>query len=453
PENEYFVDGITEEILNALTAVEGLRVTSRTSSFALKGKNQDIREIASKLNVEKIVEGSVRKAGNRVRITAQLINAADGFHIWSETYDRDLTDIFHVQDEISKIIANRLRADLSPEHRDEVMVKPATKNLEAYSLYLKGKFYQNKETPQEMFKAIEFYRQAIALEPGFALPYAFIAAAYGMLGSVGVVAPLEAYQEIVNNSNRAIKLDSTLPEGHVARGVGYLFFEWNWTEAYKSLMRAIELSPGSIEAYWVLGYYYLVMNDPDKAVAAHERAWQQDPLSMSIARSLGISYFYQHRYDDVIRMSDMQLEVTPANWYAMAIKGCSYGLKGNWEKALDILLVVNQMSGGATLSLSYLAFAYGIMDKKEEALEYLRQIEAFQQQHPELLKYSDLCFSWWGIGDHDLAFENLFKAIEKREEMLGFMVNSPMYTVALRGPGTGLHDDPRFAEVKKKMNL
>jgi TolB-like protein len=445
PENEYFSDGVTEKLLNALTAVDGLRVTSRTSSFALKGRNEDIRDIASKLNVEKIVEGSVRKSGNRVRITAQLINAADGFHIWSETYDRDLTDIFQVQDEISKIIANKLRADLSPDNRNELLVKPPTKNLEAYSLFLKGKYYQNKETPAEMFKAIEYFRQAIALAQDFALSHAFIAAAYAMLGSVGVVPPQEAYQQIVENSNRAIELDSSLPQAHVARAVGYLFFEWRWEDAYRSLMKAIELNPGSVESYWVLGYYYLIMNEPAKAVVAHEKAWQQDPLSMSLARSLGIAYFYQHRYDDVIRMSDMQLEVMPANWYALAIKGFAFGLKGDWNTTLEILLKANELSGGYPLSLSYLAFCYGTLGNKEEALSIVAQIESFHQLHPELMQNEDLCFAWWGIGDHDKAFGYLFKAIDKKEAMTGYMVNSPLYI--------GLHEDPRFQEVKRKMNL
>ena len=445
PENEYFSDGITEELLNALAAVDGLRVTSRTSSFALKGKNDDIRNIATKLNVEKIVEGSVRKAGNRVRITAQLINAADGFHLWSETYDRDLTDIFQVQDEISKIIANKLRAGLSSEQKNELLVKPATKNLEAYSLYLKGKFFHNKETPAELFKAIDYFRQAISLAPDFAQPHAFIAAGYAMLGSVGIVPPEEAYHQIIENSERAIQLDDSLPESHCARSVGYLFYEWKWDDAYRSLRKALELNPGSTEAYWLLGYYYLIMNEPDKAVDAHEKAWQLDPLSMAIVRSLGISYFVQHRYDDVIRMSDMQLDVMPGNWYALAIKGFALGMKGDWDQALEILLESNKLSGGAPLLLSYVAHCYGVMGMKEEALSYVKQIEAFQQAHPELLKNSDLCFAWWGIGDHDLAFSYLFKAIEKKEEMLGYMVNSPLYV--------GLHEDPRYQEVKKRMNL
>jgi adenylate cyclase len=444
-DNEYFSDGITEELLNALTAVEGLRVTSRTSSFALKGRNEDIRDIAAKLNVEKIVEGSVRKSGNRVRITAQLINAVDGFHIWSETYDRDLIDIFPVQDEISKIIANKLRANLSPDHKRELLVKQPVKNLEAYSLFLKGKYYQNKETPVETFKAIECFKQAIALEPDFALAYSFIAGTYGMLGSVGVVPPQEAYRHIVENSNRALQLDNSLSQGHVAKGMGYLFFEWRWEDAYRSFMKAIELNPGSTEAYWLLGFYYLVMNGPDKSVECLEKAWQQDPLSMSLVRSLGIAYFYQKRYADVIRMSDMQLEVFPGNWYALAIKGFSYGMKGNWNQALDILKKANGLAENSPLSLSYLAFCYGILNKKEEAISYIHQIESFHQLQPDLVKNVDLSFSWWGIGDREKSFKYMFKAIENKDQMMSFMINSPLFI--------GLHDDTRFTEVKKKMNL
>jgi adenylate cyclase len=444
-DNEYFSDGITEELLNALTAVEGLRVTSRTSSFALKGRNEDIRDIASKLNVEKIVEGSVRKSGNRVRITAQLVNAVDGFHIWSETYDRDLTDIFRVQDEISKIIANKLRTKLSIDNRNELLVKAPVENLEAYSLFLKGKYYQNKETPAEMFKAIDYFRQSIALAPDFALPHAFIAAAYGLLGSIGIVPPQEAYHQIVENSNRALELDNSLPQGHVARGMGYLFFDWRWDDAYRSLMKAIELNPGSTEAYWVLGYYYLIVNEPANAVAALEKAWQQDPLSMSLARSLGIAYFYQKRFDDVIRLSDMQLEVMPGNWYALAIKGFAFGMLGDWHKALEILIKSNELSAGSPLTLSYLAFCYGRLKRKEKALSYTKQIESFHQLQPDLVKNGDLSFAWWGIGDREKAFDYMFKAIEQKEQMQSFMINSPLFT--------GLHDDVRFEEVKRKMNL
>src|SRR4029078_109008 len=192
PDNEYFSDGITEELLNALTRVDGLQVTSRTSVFAFKGKNIDVRDIAIQLNVDRILEGSVRKSGNRVRITAQLINATDGYHIWSETYDRNLTDIFEVQDEISGIIAGKLGKmhTVEPEHP----VKAPVTNVAAYTQYLRGLHYLNKLTPADSRKAIECFEEAIALEPNYAQPYARAAAAYSALGVTGQMLPDTAFE-------------------------------------------------------------------------------------------------------------------------------------------------------------------------------------------------------------------------------------------------------------------
>lgn len=445
PDNEYFSDGITEELLNALTAVDGLRVTSRTSSFAMKGRNEDIRDIASKLNVEKIVEGSVRKSGNRVRITAQLINAIDGFHIWSETYDRDLTDIFQVQDEISKNIANKLRAKLSLFHKGEILIKPPVKNLEAYSFFLKGKYHQNKEVPEEMFKAIELYKQAIAIEPEFASAYSQIAGVYAMLGSVGVVPREKAFHEIEFNSSKALQIDNTVAGGYVGKAVGYLIFEWNWEAAFQSVMKAIELNPGISEAYMVLGYYHLVLNNPSDAVNAFEIAWQQDPLSMTLARSLSIAYFYQERYDDTIRLSDMQLDVNPGNWYALSLKGFAVGMKDSWKSALEIFIEANKLSAGSPLTLSYIAYSYGKLSKKDEALSYIEQITKYHENHPDFNNNENLLLCWSGIDDYDKAFFHLFNAIEKKEGVISFMINSPVHKE--------LHKDARFKEARKKMNL
>ena len=227
PDNEYFSDGITEELLNSLTKVEGLQVTSRTSAFAFKGKHDDIREIGIKLNVDKILEGSVRKSANRVRITAQLVNAADGYHIWSENYDRDLTDIFHVQDEISSIIANRLRENLSLASKNEHMVKPSIKNINAYTLYLKGLHYWHKLTPADTYKAIECYQQAVDMEPAYAQAYAMMAIAYSHLGATGQLTPGKAFGFANQYSDKALQLDHTIAEGHIAKARVYLLYEKN----------------------------------------------------------------------------------------------------------------------------------------------------------------------------------------------------------------------------------
>ena len=256
PENEYFSDGITEELLNALTKVNGLQVISRTSAFAFKGQNTDIREIGIQLNVDRILEGSVRKAGNRVRITAQLINAADGYHIWSENYDRNLTDIFEVQDEISSIIANKLRENLAAREHEETLVKVPTQNIEAYTLFLKGLHFHNKITPKYTKKAIECFEKAITLEPGYANAYAMAAVGYAFLGATGQMQPNEAFEIVHTYSDKAIQLDSSLAAGYVAKGSAYLLYDWKWKQAYDSLLKAIELNPAATGAHQMLSFYY-----------------------------------------------------------------------------------------------------------------------------------------------------------------------------------------------------
>ena len=253
PDNEYFSDGITEELLNALAKIDDLKVTSRTSAFAFKGKNEDIRDIAIQLNVDKILEGSVRKSGNRIRITTQLINAADGYHIWSEVYDRDLTDVFAVQDEITGIIVNRLKENLSTIQRRKIVVKPATKNVTAYTYYLKGLHYWNKLTPADVQKAIEFYERAIDLEPAYAHAYAMAASAYSMMGARGQMMPDKAFEIVHRYADKAMELDDTIAESHVAKANAYLLYDWKWQEACEALEKAIGLNPAAIEAYQLLG--------------------------------------------------------------------------------------------------------------------------------------------------------------------------------------------------------
>src|SRR6187455_899052 len=258
PENEYFSDGITEELLNALTKVEGLQVTSRTSAFAFKGKNSDIREIGIQLNVDRILEGSVRKSGNRVRITTQLINAVDGYHIWSENYDRDLTDIFEVQDEISGIIANKLRENLATGH-NKPNGKKAVRNIEAYTLFLKGLHFRNKITPPDMRKAIDLFEQAIKIEPNYAEAYAYAAGTYGYLGATGQIKQDIAFDKVNEYSEKAMELDDTLAESHLAKSNAHIFYKWDPKAAYESIKKALELNPSHPEVNDLLGLYYILI--------------------------------------------------------------------------------------------------------------------------------------------------------------------------------------------------
>ncbi len=235
--------------MNALTKIEGLNVTSRTSSFAFKGKREDIREIGTKLNVTILLEGSVRKAGNKVRITTQLINTTDGYHIWSEVYDRKLEDIFEVQDEISRNIANKLREKLTAADINSHLVKSHTNNIEAYNTYLKGNFYFNKWTPADARKAAGLYEEAIGKDPNFALAHSGLANCYIFLAFLGQLTPRKAYPKAKESALKALELDENLAESHLSLAMVKFFFDWDWEGAPASFKHALALKPSFADAH------------------------------------------------------------------------------------------------------------------------------------------------------------------------------------------------------------
>src|SRR5215203_4476442 len=445
PENEYFSDGITEELLNALTKVEGLQVTSRTSAFAYKGKHDDVRDIGIKLNVDKILEGSVRKSGNRVRITAQLINAADGYHLWSENYDRNLTDIFEVQDEISGIIANKLRENLTIKEQAAPLVKVPTKSMAAYTCYLKGLHFRNKLTPADERKAIECCEKAIDIEPNYAEAYAMSAMAYGHLGSTGQILPQKAFEIVHRFADKALELDNSLAEGYIAKGNAYLYYDWKWKEAFEALQKAIEINPGAVEAYESLAFYHIVMGDKKKALELMEEGVRLDPLSTSMNHFLGNVYIFNERYDDAIRQAEKLLEMDPNMRSAVELKGWAIGFKENWEEALKLFEEVHRLTGHPLKGLMPLGFAYGMLGKKEKALECIRKIGQRQLEDPNSVVDNDLAAVWFTLGDYDKMFFHIDKAIEKRTAPVVFFLEYPLLN--------RIKTDPRFEEIRKKAGL
>jgi adenylate cyclase len=445
PENEYFSDGITEELLNALTKVDGLQVTSRTSAFAFKGKNDDIRDIGVKLNVDKILEGSVRKSGNRVRITAQLINAADGYHIWSENYDRNLTDIFEVQDEISNIIANRLRENLSIVHKNEKLVHAGTNNIEAYTLYLKGMHYWNKITPADGRKAIEYFELAIQAEPGYAQAYAMVAAGYSYLGATGQMQPKKAFEIVHRYSSKAIQLNENIAEGYIAKASAYLFYDWNWKQVFEFLQKAISLNPGAIEAYRQLGFYYILTGKKEEAVITMQQAIRIDPLSPMINLYLGEAFIFNERYDEGIVQADKVLEMNPQMRLAIELKGWCAGMGGDWEKALELFKEQHRLTNHPLKGLMTVGVAYGMLGQIEKAMECIRKIEQRQLEEPDTVMDSDLAAIWYAIGDLDKFFYYMNESVDKRIGLPTIIFEYPMMKEAKK--------DPRYPELLKRVNL
>ena len=439
PENEYFSDGITEELLNALTRVDGLQVTSRTSAFAFKGKHDDIREIGRKLNVDKVLEGSVRKAGNRVRITAQLINAADGYHIWSENYDRNLVDIFEVQDEISSIIANRLRENLSITKQAAPLVKAPTKNVEAYTLYLKGMHFYNKLTPADYYKAIDFFEEAIKLEPGYAQAYAMVANTWAYLGITGQAQPDKAFEIVERYSGKALQLDDTIAESHIAKATMHLMHDGNWQAGYDSIQTAIRLNPASAGAYTMLAMYHLFNHNIPEAVKVMEQAVQIDPLSPQINHYLSDCYFFADRYDDAVRVADKLLEMNPQMRIAIEIKGWCAGMQGDWEKALEYFKEVHRLTNHPLKGLSPLGFAYAKLGQTDKALEVIAKIEQRQREEPHVVVDGDLLVIWWAMGNMDNVVYYFEKSVVKRISAVNYFINYP--------PVRGLMDHPKIKKI------
>ena len=443
PENEYFSDGITEELLNTLTKVEGLQVTSRTSAFAFKGKNDDIREIAIKLNVDKILEGSVRKAGNRVRITAQLINAADGYHIWSENYDRNLTDIFEVQDEISNIITNKLRENLVTGH-NKSNSKKQVRNIEAYTLFLKGLHFRNKITPADMRKAIDLFEQAIQIEPNYAEAYGYAAGTYGYLGATGQIKQDIAFDKVNEYSGKAMELDDTLAESHLAKANAHMFYKWDPKAAHESLQKALKLNPSHPEVNDLFGLYYILVGKKEEAVKVLSKAAEKDPLSPHLNHLLAQSYIMTGRYDDAMRIADKFIEMNPQMRLAIEIKGWCTGLKGDWEKAAEYFKEVHRLTNHPLKGLAPLGFAYGMLGEKEKVHEIIKKIEQRQAEDPNIPQDGDLMMVWWSLRDFDKVYYHLNRSIGGRSGPFNFMLELPIMK--------GIEADPRIAKLIEQVH-
>jgi TolB-like protein/Tfp pilus assembly protein PilF len=445
PDNEYFSDGITEELLNALTRVDGLQVTSRTSVFAFKDKKTDVREIGVQLNVDRILEGSVRKAGNRVRITAQLINAVDGYHIWSETYDRNLTDIFEVQDEISGVIVNKLRENLSAGAQEENLVRAPTRNIEAYTLFLKGLHFHNKITPADARKAIGCFEQAIALEPGYAQAYAMAASDYAFLGATGQMQPGEAFDIVHRYGDKALELDSSLALGYAAKGSAYLFYDWKWKQAYEALVKAIDLNPATTGAYQLLSFYYMIMGRNKDAVDIMEKALLVDPLSPIVIKFLADAYFYAGRTDDALREIESLLYLHPQMRAALELKGWCTGFKGDWNKAAEIFEEVHKLAKHPLKALTPLGCAYAQLGERGKALACVNKIVQRQAEEPGVVLDVDLAMIWWALGEKDKSFHYLFQCVEKKMGPVAILIDHPLFK--------DMAGDPRHQLLREKLAL
>ena len=286
PDQEYFCDGLAEELIDALARLEGLRVVGRTSSFQFRGKGHDLREVGAKLRAKTVLEGSVRKAGDRLRINAQLINTEDGYHLWSERYDRTMDDVFEVQDEIAGSVTDKLKVKLIGEH-DLPIVRRPTDNVEAYNLYLKGRHYLQQFTGEALEKSLECFTQALAVAPSYALAHAGIALSQTLRAGLSFAPPHHVMPPAKEAALKALAIDETVADAHFALGAVLYWYEWDWPEAGREYRRALDLNPGDS---WVRSNYGLLLartGHPDAAIAELQRVVELDPLSVTGRHRIG----------------------------------------------------------------------------------------------------------------------------------------------------------------------
>ena len=439
--DEYLSDGVSEELITALSKITGLQVKARTSSFAFKGKNEDIQKIGELLHVSHLLEGSVAKAGNKLRITAQLIQASDGNHEWSDTYDREMQDIFAVRSEVAQQVAETLKVRLLGEDKRKIDKKP-TENLEAYNLYRQGRFYADKLSEEGMTKAVPFFRQAIEKDPRFALAYAGMADNY-VIAADAIIPPREAFSKAKEAALKAIELDDSLAEAHASLGLVHYHYDWDWPAAEQELKRAISLNPQSAQSYTLYTHYLAGMGRYDEAKKFGARALELDPLSVSAHWFLGWGAIYAGRSDEAIGFFLKALELDPNNPWTRWFLGRAYLLSGNSSRAIEEMETGLRFGPDDPLGLGFTGYVYAVTGRRADALKILQRLDELQKRR--FISTISRVYVYAGLGDKEKAFEWLERAYQERSDSLAWFRFDP--------ESKSLRSDPRFAVLMRKIGF
>lgn len=438
PENEYFCDGLAEELLNGLAKIDELRVAARTSAFSFKGKNLKVSEIAKALNVKTILEGGVRKSGNRVRITTQLVNAADGYHLWSERYDREMKDIFDVQDEITVAVIEALTLKLFGEDRG-ALLKRHTQNPEAYEFYLRGLSHFNSFTPEGFRKAMESFERAIAIDPRYASAYAGLADVYTM--SFFSSASGDWMPKAREAVRKSLELDDTLGDAHNSLAIIKMYYEWDYAGAEHEFKRAIALNSGSALIHNWYGWYLGLMGRFDESFKELQRAQELDPLSDRINSGVGIVLHWSGQTDRAIAQLSEVLELKPNYVIALYFAAEAYVQKGDFVSAIAIGERLRQVAANPH-TLPTVGYVYAKAGDRNKALEILNDLEKrSNQEYVPALGFAQI---YAGLGDSEQALAWLEKACNERSVMSFLKVDTKFNL---------LRSDPRFQELLRRVGF
>lgn len=442
PAQDYFSEGMTEALITNLAKIRTLRVIARNSVMRFQGPAVKLADVGRDLGVGAVVEGTVLRSGDRVRITARLVDVKTGRLLWADSYERDLRDVLALQSEVAAAIAREVRVKLTP--REEAsLARSRPVDRDAYHAYLKGRYLWNKRTREALLEAIGFFQQAIDKDPTYALAYAGLADTYALLGSnaYDALPPALAMPPAKSAAMQALKIDPDLAEGHASLAYALLSYDWDLPGAEKEFRRAIELNPGYATAHHWYSHYYLAAGKLDQALAEMNKAQELDPLSLVINVGVGWCYYYSRQYDRAIDVYRRTLELEPNFALAHQTLGMAYEQKGLYQQAIAEFTKAVSLSGASASTVAGLGHAYaaaGQRAKAEEQLARLREIS--RQKYVPALYFASL---YAGLGDRDQSIEWLRKAVEERSDYLVYYKVDPTFDALRR--------DPRFPSVLRLL--
>src|SRR5437870_3552129 len=439
--DEYLSDGMTEELINVLAKVPGLRVPGRTSCFAFKGKNEEdiFRKVGEQLHVNAVLEGSVRKAGDKLRITAQLINVADGYHLWSEDYDGDVRDIFTFQSNVAQRVVEALQIKLGVEEKRALAKKP-TENPEAHRLYLLGRYEFGKYSEAGWTSSIRYYEQALKLDPNYALAYCGLADTYAYMG--GVMMPSkEAVVKEKEFAQKALELDPELPEAHLSLACA-LGGAFDWPNAQIEFDRAIELNPNLAWRYEIYAWFLGGVGRLDEAIEKDKKAIELDPLNSFFQSALAYFLYHARRYDDAIVQIKKTLELDPASTLGRHLLGCCLLWKGDTAGAIAEFQQSKIVVTGAWYQ-GLLGYAYAISGDRPKAEQMLRELEEMAKR--QYVSSTAFAMIYLGLGEKEKALDWLDKSYQDQESACWYLTVDPIYD--------SVRNEPRFQALVKKVRL
>ncbi|UCG30680.1 MAG: protein kinase [candidate division WOR-3 bacterium] len=438
----YFCDGIAEELINSLTHITDLRVVARTSAFAFKGRDTDVREIGRMLNVDHVLEGSVRKSGDRLRITAQLVDVADGYHLWSERYDREEEDIFTIQDEISLKIVDKLRVEILSDEKTSLQ-KRHTSNVDAHNAYLKGRFFSQRLAKADIEKAIRFYKQAIELDPHYARAQAAMAHCYCLFGLYYYLPPKDSFPVARIAAKKALEMDDMLALAHAAMSVIHFLYDWDYESARQRIERAIELDPNCVSSHSDCSGYYAMIGKMDNAIAELKRALELDPLSVNHHVHLGLYYIKARKPEKARQQLLKTLEFSTDHPWALWLLAITYALDSQYNKGIKLLHDALNVAKGYPPIVAALGWFFAMSGDRTRARRVLKELhEKARKSYVWPFLFAKIHAA---LGENDKAFEWLEKAYQERDCSLSHLLTDESVDC--------IRTDPRFDDLLKKIGL